>query len=773
MSGDAHSEDAAAAPRAGVTAAHDEGDAAARLGRTGSDDRSEVRRVHAEELRSAGLLRAVFEAVDEPFALWDPADRLVFCNARFRELHAPAQDAVVPGASRDEILRVGAATGLYPAAAGRVDEWVAQQLALGPDRTAVQQLSNGRVFRATEHRTPDGHAVEIRLDITELVKATEAAENAVQAKRDFVATISHELRTPLQVITGFADLGGKFAADQPKLQQMLGDIHAAGMRMLELVNGLLDISKITGAEGGLELARHELAPLVDSVVRELDHLARDRGLRFESALPPDLAGDVHVLRFQQVIRNVLANALRFAPRLTAVSITGENRGLEGVEITIRDHGPGIPAAELQKIFEPFVQSSRTRNGSGGTGLGLAICRRIMGSHRGRIDAELPPGGGALFRIWLPPASPAPVGAEHENAGPDAAPRVPRLLVPALRAGAAAEVVAPARDAAPALGELREATAYIDLLRRQLSGALGDSERGAQGVILQLSGIHDASREQVGRLATTETRSQELAQVVKDKILADSQLGAILQMFVEKQEADLVSNLERMKRLQDVQKLRPLVDVIADVARQTNVLAINASIEAARAGAAGRGFGVIAGEVQKLSKQTSTAAVDIAVRIRAATDGVEAELESAADAAEKRTTSGNMRRVLGDIAQMQERFSSAYERLRIDEFVQAIQHNHGEITAGIADSLGQLQFQDVVRQRLEAVDAALAELDEHLQGVADFVVGAPRDEGRLASLRERMQRQSERYVMDSQRAAYAAATAEGAAPEPDLPAIQLF
>ncbi len=325
----------------------------------------------------------------------------------------------------------------------------------------------------------------------------------------------------------------------------------------------------------------------------------------------------------------------------------------------------------------------------------------------------------------------------------------------------------------AAAELREASTYLDVLRGQLDGTLEENERGVHAVIERMNRIHAVSHEQAGRIQSTETSSAELGQVVKDKVMADNQLGSILQMFVEKQESDVRANLERVRRLQGVKELQPLVEVISTVARQTNFLAINAAIEAARAGESGRGFAVVAAEVRQLSTRTAEVAVDIAAKINAATEGIDAELASATEAVEQGSASTNMRRVLADIGEMQQRFATSVDRLELGAVVRAVQSGHTEIAQGIADALGQLQVQDVTRQRVEAVRSSLAELDEHLQAMAAQLAGAPHDAGRLASLRERLHRQTEAYVMDSQRRVHARVTQTGPAAATAAPLIELF
>lgn len=361
--------------------------------------------------RSAELLRGALDVLDEAFVLYGPDDRLVFCNDKFRALYALSADLIVPGARFEDILRQGAERGQYAAAVGRVEDWVAERLAAhrSGESVQIQRLGDGRVLRIAERRMPDGHTVGFRIDITDLVRATEAAERAHRAQTEFIATISHELRTPLQSIIGFSELGQVFASGQPPLRGMFDDIHAGGQRMLRLVNGLLDVFKLDGSVGSLALCRCDLMPLVIEVIRELEPIAATR----QVALAPPVAGaplwvDADAFRLQQVLRNVLANALRFAPVGSVVEI-GCGVDSDEVLVSIRDHGPGIPTDELETIFDAFVQSSRTRDGSGGTGLGLTICRKIMSAHGGRITAANAPQGGASITLGLPAA--VPRGAE--------------------------------------------------------------------------------------------------------------------------------------------------------------------------------------------------------------------------------------------------------------------------------------------------------------------------------------------------------------------------
>ena len=260
-----------------------------------------------------------------------------------------------------------------------------------------------KVLVTSNDRQPVGILIA-KLDITEFLAARDQAEDASRSKSEFVANISHELRTPLQTILGFSELGMSRGRHQTTLASMFSDIHDAGQRMLVLVNDLLDIAKIESTVGAFHFERADVRDLIEDVAAELElQLDKKRqGLGLQLGRAP-LVAKVDPTRLQQVVRNVLGNAMKFSPEDSIIDIAADNPDDNTIRIQIRDRGPGIPPAELDAVFQAFVQSSQTRDGSGGTGLGLAICRKIITAHGGSIHATNAPGGGTILHISLPTA----------------------------------------------------------------------------------------------------------------------------------------------------------------------------------------------------------------------------------------------------------------------------------------------------------------------------------------------------------------------------------
>lgn len=237
--------------------------------------------------------------------------------------------------------------------------------------------------------------------------AKELAEETSRTKTEFLANMSHELRTPMHAILGFADMGQNRATqpDQEKLRQYFSRILTSGNRLLSLLNDLLDLAKMEVGRMAYQLNEEDLTVPLREVCEELSALAENSGVHIELvADPPPMTATFDSVRIGQVIRNLLTNAIKFSPRGGIIRV--EARIQHGaaypvVRVQVSDQGPGVPPAELESIFNKFIQSSGTKTGAGGTGLGLAICREIMHAHQGEIRAENAVGGGAVFSFTFP------------------------------------------------------------------------------------------------------------------------------------------------------------------------------------------------------------------------------------------------------------------------------------------------------------------------------------------------------------------------------------
>ena len=237
--------------------------------------------------------------------------------------------------------------------------------------------------------------------------AKELAEENSRAKTEFLANMSHELRTPMHAILGFAEVGEARtgSATPDKLRQYFSRIHSSGKRLLSLLNDLLDLSKMEAGKMDYQLLPCDVIQLTRDAVDELRGMAQKQHLSLQLATPDNepLSAQLDAMRYGQIVRNLLGNAIKFSPASGQIDISISTYPPEPqlICLSIRDYGPGIPENEREQVFNSFIQGSLTKTGAGGTGLGLAICREIVHAHQGRIDIMPLDGPGALFRVLLP------------------------------------------------------------------------------------------------------------------------------------------------------------------------------------------------------------------------------------------------------------------------------------------------------------------------------------------------------------------------------------
>ena len=228
-------------------------------------------------------------------------------------------------------------------------------------------------------------------------------EQASRAKSNFLASMSHELRTPMNAILGFTEMirDGLYGDIPPEIEDPVSDIHTCGKQLLGLINNVLDLSKIEAGHMELALGEYLVEDIVNTVKLSLRSLAVTKGLDFVTTVPPDLPlclGDGK--RITQCLMNLAGNALKFT-REGHVEIRVELQG-ETLLFAVSDTGIGIPADQVENIFEEFRQADATVSRDfGGTGLGLSITRKLVELHGGRIWVESEAGKGSTFFFSIP------------------------------------------------------------------------------------------------------------------------------------------------------------------------------------------------------------------------------------------------------------------------------------------------------------------------------------------------------------------------------------
>lgn len=369
--------------------------------------------------------------------------RMPYASDQLRQMHGVPPISVVDDA--DPWWR-----SIHPEDRGAVaDGLLASARALHPWRGEYRVLMGGqegwRETHASPHAQPDGAVLwhGYTADVTERkqlqaqVAERVAAERLNQARHEFLARVSHELRTPLNGILGFAqllllpDVGVQTPAHRDRVQR----IEQAGRALLQLVDEVLDITRIQAGGLRLNLGPVSVADVVDEVVQWLAPQAQSRQVGV--VVPGGLHGvrvtaDRH--RLLQCLTNLLSNAIKYGGQGHEVTLQWRAEGAQLV-LEVLDQGPGFTEAQLGALFEPFNRLGAERSGIEGVGLGLTITRGLIEMMSGQMHASNRPGGGACFRMSLPLAVSDPgQGLDAAQGAPDLAsqraqaPQSPELVL---------------------------------------------------------------------------------------------------------------------------------------------------------------------------------------------------------------------------------------------------------------------------------------------------------------------------------------------------------
>ncbi len=394
----------------------------------------------AEQTVEADLrLRDAIETIPEAFVLWDAGDRLVLCNSHFQRLHKLPDSAVIPGTSYETIIEVGK----MPELRTRLHESANQ--APGA-RTFEAQLENGSWLHISERRTKDGGYVSVGTDITRIkeheqklvandlrlratvidLKRSQAAlerqaieladlaekyqrektraEEANQSKSKFLANMSHELRTPLNAIIGFSEImgSGMFGAlGSEKYQEYCHDILTSGHYLLEVINDILDMSKIEAGRMKLDMEPLDLSKTLAESLRVVSGRAQDKKLTLDADIESAISIIADRRATKQILVNLLSNAVKFTPEGGRVMVRSRLLN-DKVMLMIADTGIGIPPQSLARLGRPFEQvESQLTKTYHGSGLGLAIARSLTHLHGGSMKLRSKLDVGTVVFVSLP------------------------------------------------------------------------------------------------------------------------------------------------------------------------------------------------------------------------------------------------------------------------------------------------------------------------------------------------------------------------------------
>ncbi|WP_085909248.1 ATP-binding protein [Kiloniella majae] len=402
-------------------------------------------RTSHEAQKVAGHVLSALEDISVGFILYDEQGKLVFCNARHRELYPEVAHMFQSGVDRQEILNAyWDKIGDKVSAIDKGAKW--NRDGLSPRGNKERQLPNGRWIQISELESKAGGIVAVRTEITdlkahqsvlfkvnerlleqaqELEDTSKAAKKATEAKSSFLSTMSHEIRTPLNGVIGMAQLLRDSDLNNDQKTQ-LDIIITSGLSLLEIINDILDMSKIETGNVELEHTAFDLQEMIETVTTPLLSLAEDNGLYLTTNItetcPQHIKTDSTKLR--QILTNLLSNAIKFTlsggvtlsveklsfddPRCRDFTFikSQTTRQQNILIISVRDTGTGIAEDRIESIFQSFTQEDNTITRKfGGTGLGLAIVKNLAEMLGGKIRVSSKLNIGSEFELIFPVYTP--------------------------------------------------------------------------------------------------------------------------------------------------------------------------------------------------------------------------------------------------------------------------------------------------------------------------------------------------------------------------------
>ncbi|HEV3470428.1 MAG TPA: HAMP domain-containing sensor histidine kinase, partial [Pyrinomonadaceae bacterium] len=240
----------------------------------------------------------------------------------------------------------------------------------------------------------------------ELNEANAKLRELSELKEEFLALTTHDLRSPLTVISGVINFftSGRLGDLTPEQKNMVSMMERNTQNLIELVNDLLDASKLESGTMRLDLASIELAGLIEELREQMQPMAREKEITLAERLPGDLPPlQADRTKLRRVLVNLLSNALKFTPRGGRVEVSAEREG-GAVRVSVADTGVGIPPEDLARLFDKYEQArSRATRSEKGTGLGLYITRQLVELHGGEISVRSEVGKGSTFSFTIPAA----------------------------------------------------------------------------------------------------------------------------------------------------------------------------------------------------------------------------------------------------------------------------------------------------------------------------------------------------------------------------------